>query len=593
MNEKQNLAVDFINGLTREEFENFINTLFSTLPTDELMNVFEQLDDSENIINLYRQINNSAEQQAESLAPSTDDKFIEIWSSLVSGIDCIIGDIGDEDGEYVEQGKHWECPEFDEFQAARDMDEIFEKMLPLLEKVDLLKIEEEDIFLNMLGDINDNIGMYPEWMGAEYNEFAFEEKGAECVLKWMWLNSVSVESFVKGAVEAFKHSMLPLNFSPVFFTKESNEKLNELYNILLKESEQYSEIDLSNTDCFWHIIFHQSEKVADSNAYLKTAEDLIGQEWTYGIPVYENYIKLKDFKQAEHYCERTLAEAYRQTYNYIKNFNTNPEQSIFATHSDKKDERIERAFFNWKLCCEELNMHDKLLLIDIQQQFYQTPDNWDEIKLKLLPAKTQSWFYDIMEAWKHYVIINTLEYQAHSTPNESWIGWLIDYIVNDDAKLFQSKTENWLKSEMDEPDSFRHGVDFSLLYQLTRDVLGNDKSIDTFQVFKAYINKSQNRVYNFREKIKLDDQYRLAYLQNSNASILKDKILQAWRGKIHQFITSPEHVAKSDYSSSAKWLAITKELNKELFKQIHAEWKSCYWRKRNLWKALKQYGIAK
>ena len=489
MNKK--IAPAFINGLTQNQLEEFIEKLFFTLSSEKIIEVFNHLSDPEEIIKLYQKITNPSDTGKEVSAPSTEDKFIEEWKNLVFALNSIINDIGDEDGEYAEQYEHWNPQEFDAYQAASDMDKIFQKMLPLLKKAHILNIEKEIFFIELLDEIKNNIKMYPDWMGAEYSEFEFDSNGAECFLLWNWLFRNSMEDFVKKNVETFKNRMLPDKFSPSFLKDESSESLKELY----------------------------------------------------------------------------------------------------AVHSDQKEEKIEKAFSNWKKCCKELDMQNKLLLVDIQSQFYNTPDEWDEIKSKMLSAKNQPWFMSIIDQWKRYVIFRSLDYYSHSTPSESWIGWLIDYVLDDNRDAFKSKTETWLKSELEDLDGLRHGADFSLLFQLTRDVLGGDKILDDYPTFKRYINSTRQTIFTSQKKETLNDKFRLACLKNFGT--LKDAILPAWCNNIHKFITSPEHVEKADYRSQAKWLAIAKELNSETFKRVHADWKAKYWRKRNLWRDLKSYGIEK
>lgn len=111
------------------------------------------------------------------------------WRTLWNRWDNVVGEVGDEDGEYAFIDEDWESPYFASDALAEDLDEIARDMFPLLASVHELGDEEADVFVNALAELADAIEEYPEWMGGGEEYCYLEPTTTRCLLQWEWLNA--------------------------------------------------------------------------------------------------------------------------------------------------------------------------------------------------------------------------------------------------------------------------------------------------------------------------------------------------------------------------------------------------------------------
>ena len=146
---------------------------------------------------------------------------------------------------------------------ALDLENVAEKMLPLLDDVFELKKEEDDIFLQGCGDIEQNIQMLPEWMAADQDRFELEHKTSTCVLKWEWLVAKQVEDapieFVER-IEAYEEELhiIGLDGRAIvdFFSALPEKTKRRIYEYLTnnKHAGKWKE-RLDSVYSAWHMIY--------------------------------------------------------------------------------------------------------------------------------------------------------------------------------------------------------------------------------------------------------------------------------------------------------------------------------------------------
>ncbi len=590
-------AKKFIESITASQLRELIEAVFEYTDIDSLERIFEEVgDDVRKCYETFYGLDDDIDYSEEELEQiKTDSKFSDDFYSLAGDIELKTMELGDEEGEYVSQEHHWECPEFDAYQFSYDLEEIFQQILPMLDKAFELKLEDKDFFLNLMKEIKNGIDSYPEWMGAEYSEFEIEKSGAECFLKWNWLNRESINSFLNETKELFDKEPITSYFIQSFMAKEPVSVLKELYNELIKLRDNPEwENQIDNANSIWHDIFYTAESVVDKKAFLKTSQNMISQKWEYGIPVYEEYLKNKDYEKAEEYCEETAGEFFRQ--NTFGNFPKNIKTSIYAAHCDKKDSRLDKIFKDWIELCEILNDSMKAGAVEIQYSFYQNPYDWDKLKILFLSNKDLSCYDNYAKEWKLFTTRKTLNQHYSDNDPESWVDYLIDFVLGENKNNFVSKTKKWLEIPLKTSNSYDHGKHFQLLLKLSQDILPKTDILNSSPLFRKYIAGSDYSHYDYNaetnEKGMLKKQ-RLSYLHKAGEESLKDNIIDTWKKNIRKLIPSPKDNHKSDYSEHAKWLAIAKELNQDTYKKFYNDWKTNHYRRINLWSALSQYGIKK
>ncbi|MCF7790696.1 MAG: hypothetical protein K9L78_01310 [Victivallales bacterium] len=594
-----NKAGEFIQSITASQLEELIEAFFAYADSDTINKIFSRIDSDIKICysNFFQKENTKESPESTQKKMITDEKFSEIFSSLIEDIECHIGELGDEDGEYVSQEHHWECPEFDAYQFSNDLEKIFRQMLPMLDKAYELKLEGKDFLLDIINEIQSGIDVYPEWMGAEYSEFEIETSGAECFLKWNWLNRDTINSFLLESKEMFDKKPLTSNFTQTFLENEPESILKELYKSIseLKKNPEWEKL-INNVDSIWHDIYHKTEAIADKKSFLKTSQKMISQKWEYGIPVYEEYLKDKDYENAEKYCRETAGEFFRQ--NTYGNFSKNTKTSIFASHCDKKDSRIDKTFKDWIELCEKLDDTIKAGTVEIQYAFYQNPYDWKKLKTLFLSNKNLPYYNSYLNEWKLFTTRKTLKQYYSDKDQESWLDFLIDFVLDEDKNTFISKTKQWLEVPLKVSSSYDHGKHYQLLLNFSKDVLPETGILKSYPRLKNYISGADYSHYDYdnenetNDKTKLKKE-RLLYLKKAGAESLKNEIIDTWKKNVHKFIPSPAEAHNAEYSRHAKWLAIAKELNQNTYRRFYNNWKTKHNRKRNLWSALAPYGIRK
>ncbi len=560
-----NFSKVFRLGITDEQLNSFIDAVVDNLDKENMNKVLSKLDDD--IQRVYEEALNPVQnKQVLSI-----NKFETKIYKLLSGLDNYISELGDEDGDYFGSEHHWECPEFDSYQFSDDIETVFENLLPLLDKAYKYETIEEDYFISLIEEIEDNINMYPEWSGSEYSDWSIEINGAEVILKWMWLHKNSISDFLDKAMKCFNSNNIVSSFTPEFISELSDNNKKEIYNGIAKRKNNDNWKDsLKDTKHFLHNIYHIVSEIGDNEGFIKNSIANINEKWYYGIDVYEYYLSNNDYQNSEKYIRQTISEFYRQSgYGSI---NLNIEQTILALHRDDTDERIDEAFENWLEVLEKLEDNQKYKLVMVQYQTYLNPR--DYIKLLDVVMKNKTQFYDNYISEIKLSFINKIS----SATKDSWLGYLIDFAIDKNENIFIDKTTQWLLSD------FSHGFDYELLMILTNDLSSSLKSLKKHPILYKHIeNNNSTKIDSLRKKLLIE----------VNAKELENSILKAWQSNIEKFIPSPNDVHKARYESHAKWLAIAKELNLNTYKKVYSDWQINYFRRINLWRELSQYGINK
>lgn len=578
----------FITGMTNTQLENLIRAFLERVSDEDFSRICAGMKDEKEITNLREAVLNPQTLDKK----QTEQKITKKWNNLESEIDDILFEVGDEDGEYVEED--YGRLDFNAYALASDFDKIFEKMIPLLEKAWNLELADTEFFTDIIKDTREGINSYPEWIGAEYSDFVFGEHFSECLLTWAWLTKESIEEFVENSLKIFEDEYLTCDFETNFLENASKKDLTDLNETLLRKAKMNSYLHLDDPHSFWNSLKLMSEKAVNPDSYYKSLDNSIDVKWFRGIDLYRKFADAEDYLNAERCCVRTLGQAYRQQFH--QNFDTNPEHTLFAAHSTPKDQRIRGLYDDWVKYSQKSGLSSRFKLASLQRAFFLAPEDFASSVNDLIMAKNEGWRPAITNEWKLYVVRKTLNHHFYSASSDCWIGWLIDFALNGDSTLALEKINAWLASKFEEPSGWGHGVDFSLLYQLSKIHLKESNSLNDYPRLQEYIFKNDsNKIHCFDEQTTNErvtiDVFLKELLMKVNLS--DEKVLSAWKSNIRSFIQSPDEVSGARYESPAKWLAIARELNNKVYKSVLENWRTKQWRKRNLWSALAQYDIHK
>ncbi|MEA2013511.1 MAG: hypothetical protein U9O87_10630 [Verrucomicrobiota bacterium] len=299
----ENFTEVFRNGISESQLNEFITAVVDIVDDDTMNDVLSILDNG--IRKVYRDASNPAKNKSLLFQNKFENKF----EALLLDIGDFMLELGDEQGNYFGSEHHWECPEFNEYEFSDDIEEVFKKMLPLLDDAYKYETIEENYFISLIYDIEDGISSYPDWSGAEYNEWCIEKNGAEVILKWLWLNKKSVGTFIVEAFNTIKGKNITNSFEPSFIQNLTDHDKEKLYLEIKKHSKDKEWKDaLDDTSHFLHNIFHFVTQIGNPDGFIEESIENITQKWHYGIPVYEYYFEQNDYQNAEKYIQQTFKE---------------------------------------------------------------------------------------------------------------------------------------------------------------------------------------------------------------------------------------------------------------------------------------------
>jgi len=152
-------------ALTEEEFVSFLDALLDT-DSETLRPTLQQLDGEtaravEHILSPQR----GDSEEAVPAMPVSRERLREIREGLWRKWRETVAQLGDEEGKYAVREAPREPPYFDAVGFSEDLEEIAEQMLPYLDRA-FEAFQEQELFSGALLDIEESLGLYPEWMGG-------------------------------------------------------------------------------------------------------------------------------------------------------------------------------------------------------------------------------------------------------------------------------------------------------------------------------------------------------------------------------------------------------------------------------------------
>lgn len=515
-------------------------------------------------------------------------RTMEFWFSLWRNYDDIISEVGDEEGKYAVQDHHWEAPYFDGWGLARDLEPIAEDMLTLMEDV-YDEVDDPDLFLEALKEIDDQIGSYPEWMGADHGEpCVLEEKLTQCVLKWLWLSSQHEkdpgQTFAKkafGLENTFEMVALDKNEFIDFFIQLPDGVCREIY-VFLKEGDHH--INLDNAYSAWHHINHNYEERFDADNYLESCRKYLDKNWRYGRPLVDEALKQNDFQKAESLLVKTFS-SYLEGHGGRKWY---PEASLLliekSSYVNKGDEEIASLLTSWADVAKRLNHPGRSASAALQAVAFHTPENWNTV-LKayrnLSKPDTQGMLAPLFVQWKNEMAARSYPYFMDSRKiTDTWIHWLIDAIldVKQDKEWFLNKLAEWLSDLKDNTKAVKK--QWRWLALLTRDLPQSETIKIKYPSFwETVLPESGSRGDLTASRRK--------GLREMKTGLYLKTAMEVWQQQLRRIVPDPANAHKSNYKEYARWAQALFELNRDEYSILISHWRKKHNRRRNLWRDMK------
>ncbi|MBF0226799.1 MAG: hypothetical protein HQK76_15210 [Desulfobacterales bacterium] len=589
---KKKIGTQLITSLTTKELSELIDAIFSFLNSDQIEKILSDIQEDISSV-ISELLHPEKKSEKKEVQPLSSGKFNEEWQALWKKWRDIVQGLGDEDGKYVYQENNWDSPYFNSDQFAEDLDNVAEEILPMLEKVWEMHMEEDILFHEALSEIEDGINSYPEWMGpAEDVDCFVGSIVTSCILEWTWLiSNKNSDKFLSQLItleEDLQFLRLDQRAYENFFANLTDDEKKCIYQYL-KDHENapaWKEL-LIDAHSKWHKIYYDYTKTFSPETYFRISYNLLDQNWTYGVDLIHNQLKKNNLKEAEALYQKTLISFAGK--NQDKEvWDPGKKLLILSGYRVGKssDERIVNLLGEWQNICKEIGLESKSKILIFQQAVYQTRYDWDKIFSLIQNIKNPE-ISPLIEQWKMYNISESISYMGRyideSELISSWINWLIDAAM-DETKgkaYFVEKTRTWFKGLSRENK-------LSIIDQLLVNIFTNDighisefklRYPNLLQLISAY--RDNNPVSNSRSK----------WLKEMGGLSFIPDITDLWIIRILDVMPDPRSVQDGQYHSHALWVAALKELDPDKFQEVIKKWQIDYKRRKNLWAEIQRIGV--
>lgn len=591
-----------LGALTQGEITDLLNALFQVLSPDIRDQALSQLQpDTRRIV---QHILHPPEPAGDTKTTEEEQvsmaRLEQTWSELWNEWYGIVLEAAGEEGEYIAQDAHWEEPYFDNTGFIGDLEKVAGKMRPLLQTALQNAFSPDTGFAEeLLGAEEEISGALPEWMGIVEGLY-LEKNLTACLLEWEWLLAMDEEQ------DAFAFAQRILNwenqFSLValedntfvdFFTQRSEEDQQAVLEGLTRHKDtSLWKTSLENIHSHWHALYMQYVDQYAPERYLDNLRTTIPQQWENGLPVIEDLLAKKDYRESLTVIEETLDTLLR----FHRGTSWTPEASLLCTivhtfhYGDDTLKNQEALLHHYQQTAEALGQTQRVHALEIQIRAFDHFSDWqmmlkafEEVPVpeKVRQALFQSWRDEII----HRARPESSGFGSAKTGEDWWLHWLIESI-SDTQKgpgWFQQRIVQWLADLPGEQRSL--GEDYAFLRLLTNDLMEMDpETKNRYPRFRGVVLRPQ-------ELSTPDSASRQEYVKQYAPDDLLGRIMAYWKKHLQNFVPRPEMAEKSVYTKHARWMAALKELAPRSYEALLNTWRVDHRRRRNLWAAMEEMGL--
>ena len=510
-------------------------------------------------------------------AARSDGKVKSDWDDLWAQWYDIASEAGDEEGRYVEQDHDWEPPNFCGDEVASELDKVGEKMRSLLPKVS----DARDVFVQGLVEVDKQVGELPDWMGAADVGYSFGPVATRCLLEWEYRHAQEAGEdmgtfFSRIAGVCDRLEAMPLDGEEIerFCLHLPKREREALFGHLKAEGVQ------PTGQSVWSELSHTLSEEFDHATYLRQCEARVDRSWAEGLPLLEQLVRDRDYRQAEALLKKMLAGCLR----FVVQGDWVPETSLFAClgHYGHSDPATETLLGHWLRISTGLGQAQRTAALRIQIQVMKTPWHWDSVTQSFsrnAPGLTK----DILGAlFDHWVQYNS-RVAIDPGLRDCWIGWLLETGVE------PKKTKTWFQAQLCAwldrlcSDTKALVQEQGLLTLLTRDLMY--KSPEATRYPALY------RMVSCRTVAGQNEKSRREWLGRMDAAKCMPRLMRCWSEGVESMVPDPRS-GGGDYGEQVEWMVVVRELNKGACERVLRKWKVDHSRRRNLWTALATRGLS-
>ena len=460
-------AQQLLDALTSEQLVGLLARLLEWVSEEERAEFCDDLDlDTGTVFQrlLKSQIEAGIKGETDDL--TSDARFAQKFRAAVRSLANVADALGDEDGDYVYQEHHWEAPDFDAYQVAKDIEACAKELLPLIPRAAELELEEDDWFLDLCHDITDGIEMYPDHIYTEEG-VCLERTATECVLTWLDLHAESEASFLKKLVEFMDApGLVALDDGTVstYLLQGWTENRRRALYYAIRDRRSSDEAFRDETDkphMLWHKIRYALAGKFDAVGRIEIAEASVAEDWKKGVELVDAAVADGNEARALEFCRKTVSAYHcqRSFGREIDSFDPGITPLFGYRSMEQESPPLARILSLWA----DLAAKDGDVVLaeqlTVQEALFTRVEDWTAVKHAFAQAGSAETTV-LFEDWKKL----TLERQPGSfylgtgrREDVVWPEWLIDAGFAECFEAFTEKAMLWLAEKAESKKKAVHG----------------------------------------------------------------------------------------------------------------------------------------
>ncbi|MCY7286459.1 MAG: hypothetical protein LH679_24195 [Cyanobacteria bacterium CAN_BIN43] len=592
-------SAQIIDALTEQELTQLIEVLFGVLSSQQTEQAIAQLspDTQQTLQQILKPSPTSKKTQAAATQTASLAKQQQTWSKLWKDWNAILNEAEKERSKYIIQEAHWEQPYFDTTTFVEDLEEVADKMRPLVPIAFEQNFTPDDGFIPALqAAASMSIGG-EDWM--EITEgLALEPQITYCLLEWEWLE---LQSQGQDAFKFVQHiRQKEIEFQNVsfeyeaildFLTQLTEPDQRRILAGLTEDQESPSWVRvLTDTSSHWHQLYLELIEQHAPERYLDHLRGTIPQQWKNGLPIIETLLSEQNYAASLVAIEETLQSLLKQ-----KVDEWTPETLLLnVAYSGFYDEATKASILlllnYYQQTAQGLNQIERANALEIQQMAIAQGLDWSVMfKAFANSPVSKPTHQALFTSWQNYIERLSKPYTwagyRRSPVDSWWLLWLIDSIADPQKgkAWFQKKITQWITNLSGDRDQL--GENYDLLRLLTKDLTDiQGKAKTSFPLFYGTVIAPQ-------ELDNRNSPARQSYLKLYAPTDLLAQVMTYWQTNLHNLAPKPAAVSKSDYTAIVRWMAALKELSPSDYQSLRNQWRVTHQRRSNLWKAMEQAGL--
>lgn len=255
-----------------------------------------------------------------------------------------------------------------------------------------------------------------------------------------------------------------------------------------------------------------------------------------------------------------------------------------GTHQDKKVLKLLKL---WGVAAKGLGQLRRAAALELQRIIMRRPFRWDDV-VKAFKGARSSGFPELaavlFHQWQSFVVRHCCISTEGVEAEDTWVYWLLETGWDDskDKDWFRDRMGRWLERISEFPEQFKKQKE--LIITLTQDLTvdsAEKKNYPRFFQFVLWEHVFDPSLKNSRD----------AWLKKMDGHMFLPRLMESWKKNIGHLVPDPSTAQKSNYSMHASWMEVVKELNPSAFINIISRWKIDHARRKNLWAAIKEWGL--